>query len=544
MVARADIHAKCDLDLRGDYAANATLEAEGVPIGAMLASFLPSAGSDVNGEMDARASLSGPLKDPGRIRANAEVPTLKIGYSSLQLANEGPMRLSYRDRVVHVDQARLKGSGTDFAVQGAVPLRGTAPMNLSANGVIDVSLLKLVSPDALASGEVNLNLQARGNLSDPNIQGKIQIVNAAYTTDELPVLLTAVNGAMDVSGNRIEVREIQGKAGGGTISARGSVLYGKQPSFALDLQAQSVRIHPNGVHSTLDGKLQLNGTPENSSLTGQVLVDHLSFQQGSGLSSIVEQFSGESVPSTPSPFESHMKLNVSVQSTDNLNVASSQLSIAGSMNLTVTNTLADPVILGRIALTGGEVFFLGKRFEVQSGTIVFANPVRTEPVVNLFVSTAIEQYNITINFLGPLDRLKTNYTSDPSLAPLDIINLLAFGQTTAEQTANTAAPTSLGAEGVVAQGVASQLASRVQSLAGISQLTIDPLAGTTQNPGAQLAIQQRVSGNLLLTFSTNITTTQNQAVQLEYRPKRQITISVLRDEYGGYGIDVKLHKVF
>ena len=273
-------------------------------------------------------------------------------------------------------------------------------------------------------------------------------------------------------------------------------------------------------------------------------MDHLSFQQGSDLSTIIAQFGDSPLESTPSAFETNTKLNVSVQSSDELNLANSQFSVAGSARLTVTNTLAAPVILGRISLTGGEIFFQGKRFELQNGSVVFSNPVHTEPVLNLFVNTIVERYNITINFLGPVDRLKTNYTSDPSLPPLDIINLLAFGKTTAEQASNAATPTSLGAEAVVAQGVAGQVAKGIQNVTGMSQLTLDPVAGSNQNPGAQLAIQQRVSGNLLFTFSTNVTSTQNQTVQLEYQPKRQVTISVLRDQYGGYGFDVKLHKIF
>ena len=84
----------------------------------------------------------------------------------------------------------------------------------------------------------------------------------------------------------------------------------------------------------------------------------------------------------------------------------------------------------------------------------------------------------------------------------------------------------------------------VQNLTGISQPTIDPTAGNNQNPGAQVAIQQRITGTLLLTFSTDVTSTQRQTLQLQYQPKRQVKISVIRDEYGGYGIDVRLHKVF
>jgi hypothetical protein len=84
----------------------------------------------------------------------------------------------------------------------------------------------------------------------------------------------------------------------------------------------------------------------------------------------------------------------------------------------------------------------------------------------------------------------------------------------------------------------------LQSLTGISQLTLDPMAGSTQNPGAQVSIQQRVTGSILLTFSTDVTSTQTQTVQLEYQPKKQVTVSLVRDQFGGYGFDVRLHKVF
>jgi len=237
-------------------------------------------------------------------------------------------------------------------------------------------------------------------------------------------------------------------------------------------------------------------------------------------------------------------LSIAVNSAQNLSLASSQVSIAGSANLNVTGTAANPVILGRIALTSGELFFQGKRFEIESGTIAFANPAKTEPVLNLYVKTVVEQYNITINFAGPLDHMKTNYTSDPSLSQLDIINLLAFGQTSAEKASNASTPASLGAQSALAQGVAGQVAKGVQNLTGISQLTIDPTAGNSQNPGAQVAIQQRVTGTLLLTFATDVTTTQKQIVQLQYQPKKQVKISVVRDEYGGYGVDVRFNKVF
>jgi len=73
-----------------------------------------------------------------------------------------------------------------------------------------------------------------------------------------------------------------------------------------------------------------------------------------------------------------------MQSARDVDLVSSQLGMQGAANLNLTGTMANPVILGRVNLTGGGVFFLGKRYEVRNGTIEFSNPVDTEPMVNLY----------------------------------------------------------------------------------------------------------------------------------------------------------------
>ena len=57
-----------------------------------------------------------------------------------------------------------------------------------------------------------------------------------------------------------------------------------------------------------------------------------------------------------------------------MNLVSSQVSVKGDANLRVVGTAADPVILGRTNLTGGEFFLAGNRYEVDHGTIDFLNP--------------------------------------------------------------------------------------------------------------------------------------------------------------------------
>jgi translocation and assembly module TamB len=150
-----------------------------------------------------------------------------------------------------------------------------------------------------------------------------------------------------------------------------------------------------------------------------------------------------------------------------------------------------------------------------------------------------------------VDRLRINYTSSPALPPAEIIHLIAFGsvagfgaQTTTSE-AGAQSPTSLAAEGLLANAVTSQLTSGVAKIAGISQLSINPnLGGVGRNPGPTIALQQRVTSKLFVTFSTDVTSTQSQQVEVQYEVSPRWSLSGTRDQNGGFGFDARFHKDF
>jgi translocation and assembly module TamB len=542
-VEQTSIQAKGNVELTPGYPANITLDTGKVPIGPLLARFVPNSQHGADGELEIHGTLQGPLQTPAQLQARVEMPTLQLQAQTIRLANAAPIRIGYQRGVVTLESAELKGQDTDIRLSGTMPVQGGS-MNVTADGTVNLAILQPWTAGGHSSGMVNVQMKAQGPVAQPVIDGRVQIQNAVVSGDSLPVGIEAMNGDIAIAGNRINITNLSATAGGGKVNVTGTASYGKTPNFNLAMQANSVRIRQSGVRTVMNADLTWNGSTDSSLLSGRVIVDKLAFNQGSDLSEILSNFSSDETVSDPSNIANNIKLNVAVQSSQNLNLASSQLSIAGSASLTAQGTAANPVLLGRILLTSGEIFFLSKRFEISNGTISFSNPVRTEPVVNLQVKTTIEQYNITANIIGPTDQLKTTYTSDPALPTADIINLLAFGQTTAESASNGNTPASVGAESAVASAAGSQVASQVQKLTGISQLTLNPLAGSNSNPGSQVAIQQRVTGNILLTFSTDITNAQNESVQIQYQLNKKVGVSVLRDENGGYGIDVHYHKVF
>lgn len=540
------IQATGDVALTGQYAAKAQVDVHNLPVAAVAANFLPAETSKLGGQTEIHLSLSGPLKSPMRMQAHLQIPALNVTYDKIQLRLTHLLQADYRNGILTINPATIRGTGTNLTVGGTIPFNHTAGFSLAGNGSLDLSVLRHFVPALKSSGEIDLHIQSAGQFSNPKMQGQLQIKNAVFTTDTLPVGIEGINAQINLAGNRADIENFSGTLGGGNVSARGFAILGRKSSFDVSLSANGVRVlYPEGLRSDLSAQLTFAGDTASSRLTGRVLVNHLSFTQQFDLASFAGDFSEEPGGGMPSAFENSVKLNVAVQSAEEINLANRQLSFAGSANLSVSGSLAQPVVLGRIAITSGDVFFLSKRFQLQNGTIVFANPVRTDPVLSMYITTTVEQYNVSLNLTGPVDRLKVNYTSDPTLAPADIIHLLAFGNTTEEAASQPSESASMGAESVLAQGVGSQVAGKLQNLAGISQITIDPLAtDNSGDPGAQIALQERITGSLLFTFSTNVTTTQGETVELQYQLNPRISITAIRDQNGGYALDVRWHKVF
>jgi translocation and assembly module TamB len=310
--------------------------------------------------------------------------------------------------------------------------------------------------------------------------------------------------------------------------------------------ADGMRIlYPEGMREGVDANLHLTGSMENAALGGTVNLTDVSFTPAFDLASFANQFSG-GVPAPPTRgFAQNLQLNVALHSTNNVNLVSRTLSVGGSANLQVQGTAANPVVMGRVNLNSGDIILNGNRFVLNGGTVQFVNPSETQPVVNLTLTTTIQQYNINLRFDGPVEQLRTQYSSDPSLPSADIINLLAFGQTTEATAANPATPANQAAESLVASQVSSQVTSRVSKIAGISQLSINPvLAGSSSQgpPGANITIQQRVTGNLFVNFSTNVASTQSQTIQGQYQVSPRVALSATRDPNGGFAFDTLIKK--
>ena len=542
------IQAHGQVNLTGDYLADAVLDTKAISLRPLLATYAPEQSAGVNGETEVHATLHGPLKDWRHLEAHATIPVLKLAYAdSVQLAATSPIQIDFKDGVVNIQRSSIRGTDTDLQFQGAIPIAAGSPMSLLLVGKVNLHIAQLLSPDLRSSGELRFNINSKPGEGGKSFGGSIEIVDANLSSADIPVSLQHANGSLTLTQDRININSLTGTLGGGTLTAQGGVALSPAVRFDMGLAAQGVRmLYPQGMRETVDANLRFTGSTQSARLGGTVNVTDLSFTPAFDLDSFIGQFTG-GVEAPPSrSFAQNVALNFALRSSSNVNLVSRTLSVGGSANLQVRGTLADPVILGRANLTGGDVILNNKRFVLTGGAVQFVNPSQTEPSVNLSLTTTIQQYNISLRFEGPIDQLRTQYTSDPSLPLADIINLLAFGQTTEAGAANPT-PTNQAAQSVVASQVSNQITSRVSKIAGISQLSINPVLPNSNaqgQMGANITIQQRVTGNLFITYSTSVASTESQTIQGQYQVTPRVAVSATRDPNGGFAVDTLIKKTW
>jgi len=544
---QSSIRAHAKAILTGDYFTQATLDTTSIPLQPFLATYVPAQATNLRGDTSVHATLHGPLKKWKQLQAHVTIPELKLNYgNSVQLAASSPIDLDYNHGVLALQKVEIRGTDTELQVQGTIPIVGNRPIEVLLLGTMNLQIAQLINPDYRSSGQLRFNINSYGATTNPNIEGEVDVVDASFYGGSLPLGVEHGNGVLILTKNRLNIKAFTGYSGGGTVTAQGGVTFRPTLQFDLGVAAKDIRmLYPQGIREELAGNIRLVGNSQNALVSGRVQIENLSFTPDFDLAGFTSQLSGGIAPPPSQGFAQNARLNIEISSINSLNLVSRTLSVDGTANLQVRGTIAQPVILGRINLTNGDVIFNGNRFTLSGGTVQFVNPSQTQPVVNLALNTTIQQYNIHLRFNGPVDQLHTHYTSDPSIPTADIINLLAFGETTEANAANPATPANQAAMGLVASQVSSQITSRVARIAGISQLSINPVlaGGSIQGPaGAIITIQQRVTGHLFVTFSTNVATTQNQVIMGQYNVSRRLSFSVTRDQNGGVAFDTLLKK--
>ena len=526
------------------------------------------------GFLEGGATVTLPLQKPEAFRAKVTLQTvqinprpsqtLRLGVSQQDviLKNSQPLVLDITNERAQLSAAQFTGRNTNVSVEGAIPFRGTSGADFSVRGNIDLVILQLVNRDLAAKGVANLQISIRGNLQDPNVNGRLQLSKASLSYSDLPYVVDNADGSITFDRNRATIERLTAETSGGTITFTGSLDFGAALDsgtalvYRLQAEARRVRVRlPEDLSATLDASLRLTGASEASTLSGSVTLNRASFNPRSDLFALLARASTPTlVLTTPNEYLQGMRFDVRIQSASNFQVETSLTrDVEAEVDLRLRGSPLQPVLLGTVSINQGELQVLGTKYTINRGDIRFLNPVKIEPTVDMDLETKLRGVTVNVTLAGSPNNLKMNWSSDPPLQQSEIIALLAAGRDPT-LVGNQAAPglSSGGSSnfaaagtGLVGQALNAQLSSRLQRFFGATRVKIDPtLLGVDNLPQARLTWEQQVSKDVTLTYITNLNRTQEQLIQVQWDLDKSWSAIAVRDPNGSFGIDFQYRKRF
>jgi translocation and assembly module TamB len=518
----------------------------------------PGLSTDVTGTLRVAGQLNpddGGIGDNLQISGNfselSVMASLDESGRAYTLSNRGDVVFSSTGDVVRFERSTFTGEGTELTIEGALALAPEATSSLTLSGDVNLALLGSAAPGAYAAGVASLQATVAGTRSDPRFSGFADVRDASLRVVDLPVGIQNGNGRIIFNANQAYIESFSAMANGGRVSIDGGVLFeGLRPArWRFGIDAQQVRVtYPEDVRSIIDGDLALQGNAQLQVLSGVVNVRRAEYTRDVELNDLLNL---DNAPATTTFGEagggpaSPIRLDLLVEARDSLIIRNNLADVVASANLEVTGPLNDPIIDGRATVSRGTIKFRNDDYQVSRGVVRFPGRIG-DITIDLQAETEIRGYRVTVGLTGTPDRPYPVLRSDPPLPETQIASLILTGELSGNEdiTASTVAQSGVGlASSLLSAAVSESVQRRTSQLFGINRFQISPVLGSG-DPSARITIGRQVNKNLAITYTTNVSSTDEQVIQIEYRISDRFSVVAVRDEDGAFGIDFRVKKRF
>jgi translocation and assembly module TamB len=548
----ADLRLDGSIRMAGDFPAQLTLRFTHLDFDPLISAYL---GDKVTGHssMAGSADVRGPMRRPRELAIAGDITQFSVNIENIKMQNDGPIHLALDRGAVRADQFHLVGTDTELFLRGSIQLAGDHALDLHGRGRLDLKLAQGINPNILASGPATFTADAAGSLAHPQMSGRIALTDASVSLADLPNGLSHINGSMVLTQDRFQIEKLTAQSGGGELSVGGFLALRNGLYFDLTATGKDVRLrYPPGVSASADASLRYTGSAKSSLLAGDVTITRFGMSPRFDFGVFLSQTKSSIGLTSLNPFLANLQLDVHITSTPELRVETTLAKVSGDVDLRLRGTAARPALLGRVNIAEGDVSFNGTKYRLDRGDITFSNPLVIEPVVNLELTTRVQNYDVTVGLHGTLaggKGLNMTYRSDPPLSSSDIIALLAFGRPRGQDVYNVATPgqssldTANASNAILGQALDAAVSERVERIFGASKVKIDPqFIGQQSNPSARVTVEQNVGNNITLTYITNLSQSQQTVIQVEYAVDKNVSIVAVRDQYGVVGFDVHIRR--
>lgn len=529
------------LDVRGSGspAAGWDLRASGAVNLSVFGEYWPEI-EDVDGLGDLRLTLAGPWSAP----QPEGTLVVREGFVRVRSLPEALERLEGR---LELQGGILTASGLTGTLGGGL-FRGGGSyrfaddfLDARVEGRLDLALFRGRLPVARElRGPLDVRLRLLGALAAPVFSGEVEVLDAEMFLKPFPAKITQLRGKVVVGAERLEVRELLGRTGGGTVRLNGTLDWARMPvRVDADLVGRGIQLSLAGALKLQgDLRLGLHGDFQDLKLGGEVRVLKARYlREFSERLPKFEPAPAVAGPSTGGPNLSRMALDVKVVAADNVWIANRMAKIEAAVALAIGGRLGSPVVSGEITGIQGEAYYLARKFRLESGSLRFVPPA-TVPVLDLQASTSVGETQILFLMDGPLGKLTYHLTSLPALSQQDLVALLTIGETRSDLERLGDRASTAGAAAFTAEPLVNAIGDEVRSAMGLEVLQIEPVIGENQEVSARVTLGTHLSDRLFVSYSQTLGATEDQQVAVQYSLLDYLSVWGQELRQGVYSLDL------
>ncbi len=501
------------------------------------------------------------------LRGTAQLSQLTVQVQDVRLEATDPLIISFTpdeitfDKTTFVEPSRR----TNITFGGTAALGANGRQNFTVDGDLNLSLLNTFSRNVFVAGAAKVGVRVAGTFAQPNITGTAAVAGATFSmlvADER-LTVSQINGDVRFTADRAQLNALTGRLGGGTIAVSGgaSLAGFSLAKFQLNVRGEQITVpFPQDFRSTADANLVVQGDLQAQLIRGTVNLRRAEYTKDIELADLINRRPETTISEGGSAggLTANTQLDLTVEGRDALVVRNNIADAIGSVALQIRGTIDDPIVGGRITATRGTLSFRNDRYELTRAFIDLPMRRDADPLLNIQAESEIKGYRVIVNLTGPLSSPNAAVSSDPALPQADVVALVTTGNlSSGDQGGSTLAQTGLGtATSLLTDAIINAPIQRAtDKLFGLNRFELDPLiAGRGgASPTARLTVGRQINRNLSLTYSTNVTTEQNQVVALEYRLSDRLSfvaqyqqgaINTLRTQNNNFSFEIRFRKRF
>lgn len=501
----------------------------------VLNTFAPDLAASFAGKFNGKLRIAGPtVNERGEttadlLRGGMTFDTIALQVQGNPVAVQTPLVVALEGTQLKISPTKLTGQGIDLSLGGELGLQAEGKMAFALNGQVTLANLPPVSPELRLDGLVTINnARVSGTFAEPSLSGEILLDRIGLFSPDAPAAVEEGRGRVVLNGDKATLETFKARINEGAIDVNGALTLAqlRPKEWNYTLKATNVDIIYAEVRATVNGTLNLAGTPEGQLLsghadvsdaeyTGQIDLDGLVAGRAiaPGLSSFSAPGIGRRNPGLPP-----VNLNVRVEARDAVVIRDDEINTVGTALLTLSGPLLNPLLNGRVSADGGMVRFRGQRYEVTTATLDL-NGGQT-PILNLRAEGTTSGYRVTIGFVGPVDQLDLTLTSEPTLTRDEILTLIATGRTENRSLSGGSGGNLFysgvdAAASLFSSGLTKDL-ERQLGIIGINRFQIDPVFRPNTNPAARATIGGQLARSLYYSFATDLASEGDRTALVEY----------------------------